>query len=210
MSYLFLYQNYKHQLQSWDYRRKNLSSTYGQFDMPMLRKSLKDRFVLHGHGTHPLHKLFYSLGLEDKFTGHVVEIEDSKIAVWLKLNYDHISRKDHNYGHELKYIGCYKDVKVEDLEPQIAQVANVGQRITALESERQRLRMLNDTVTRAITGGDTQYPNLPAKSFEGMLSLSNTIDATMNIINNKLNLLDIERKDIKREALNYLDDHRLS
>lgn len=210
MSYLFLYQNYKHQLNSWDHRRKNLSSTYGQFDMPMLRKSLKDRFVLHGHGTHPLHKLTSTLGLEDKFLGHVVEIEDPKIAVWLKLNYDHISRKDHNYGQELKYIGCYQDVKVEELQPIIDQVREVEREISTLTAERHRAAHTRDYMNRFHSGGSNQYPSLPTEAFNHSQMLIEYLDATLLVLSNQLNLLDIKRKDIKREALIYLEDHKLS
>ncbi len=208
--YLFVYQNVKHQMTIYDPRRKNLASTYGQFDMTMLRRALKDRFTLWGHGTHPLQHLLNQLDMGDRLVGHIIVIEDPKIAVWLKLNYDRISRKIHNHGRELEFKGSYKDVKVDELEPLVAEAKEIRKQMSLNNAERQRVRMMRDSVQRFTT----QHQSLVTHMTDDTIHHGDIFTHRLNEVLTSIDVDDIALlsrfETMKDQVLSYLDSHKLS
>jgi hypothetical protein len=108
--YLFLYQNSTRHQPRYRYGNRSRAakdSTYNQFNLAQLRKAMKDRFTLYGYGTHPAQQALDKMGLSHLMLGHVIEIEDPKLAVWMKINYDQVCK------NKTTYIGSYLDIDHE-------------------------------------------------------------------------------------------------
>ena len=207
--FLFRYQNFRHTLPSWDSRKKNLDSTYGQFDMPMLRKSLKDKFTLWGHGTHPIHKLMNVIGYTDKVLGHFVAIEDPKIAVWLKLNYDHITRATHNNGRELTYMDSFKNLDDDEIK-EMHERATINRRQQSdLYNESHRIRNLNETILRFNSIDPSNHPHLTQANRSHILAASEALTTSHKCIKASEKRNEEEWNNLRKEALDYLEAHKL-
>lgn len=113
--HLFLYQAARHIKPSYGYRRLSQNTIRCDFDLELLKRGIKGRYEILGHGTHPFQNLMKQMGMEEEFYGHVIAIEDSKNAVWFKLNYDNIGR------NVTKYMGGWRDLNPEDLAPHVHQ-----------------------------------------------------------------------------------------
>ena len=111
--YLFVYKNWKHRLSKYDHRKKNLASTYGQFRLDFLRSGLKGNYTLYGCGEHPYQQLLSSHYIDDHpLLGHIIEIKDPKLAVWLKLNFDQIF-KDRTMEFSASF-GPFEDLSISE------------------------------------------------------------------------------------------------
>lgn len=113
--HLFLYQSARHLKPNYGGRRLSQTSYNNDFDLELLRTGIKGRFEIIGHGIHPFQKAMKQLGMEEEFYGHIIQIEDSKNAVWFKLNYDNIGK------HVTKYQGGWRDLDAESIAPQVHQ-----------------------------------------------------------------------------------------
>jgi len=115
--HLFLYQAARHAKSRYGNARHRYSqsSIRSDFDLELLKRGIKGRFEIIGHGDHPWHSVMKRMGIEDEFYGHVIQIEDSKNAVWFKLNYDNIGK------HQTKYIGGWRDLDATEVEATIAE-----------------------------------------------------------------------------------------
>lgn len=113
--HLFLYQSARHHKPNYGGRRLSQTSYNNDFDLELLKKGIKGRFEIIGHGIHPFQKAMKQLGMEEEFYGHIIQIEDSKNAVWFKLNYDNIGK------NVTKYLGGWRDLNAEHIAPQVHQ-----------------------------------------------------------------------------------------
>lgn len=113
--HLFLYQAARHQKTQWGSRRLSQSTIRCDFDLALLKQGIKGRYEIVGCGTHPWQEALKKIGLEEEFYGHVIQIEDSKNAVWFKLNYDNIGK------HVTKYLGGWRDLNPDHIVPHITQ-----------------------------------------------------------------------------------------
>lgn len=107
--HLFLYQANRHQTRNSYRNRLSQSTIRCDFDLDLLKRGIKGRYRILGHGTHDFQKVLEKMGMEDEFYGHVIEIEEPKNAVWFKLNYDQIGK------HTTKYLGGWKDLDPNDI-----------------------------------------------------------------------------------------------
>lgn len=207
--FIFVYQNFKHDLPSWDYRRVNLESTRGQFDLPTLKRSLKDRFTLHGYGTHPLHQLAEKLGVY--IPGHFVTIKDPKIAVWLKLNYDNISRADPYYGKTLKYLGGYKDIEDEAITKMTEVVDKIYTDLSIARTEYQRWRHLANQVATVVRQkiDDTQFSNIEQPMWDMAKETLAEMERSLNKVSSQIHMYESDISRRKMEFQSYLETHKL-
>lgn len=111
--HLFLYQAARHQKSVWGGRRLSQSTIRSDFDLELLKRGIKGRYEILGHGNHPWQVAMKNIGMEEEFYGHVIAIEDSRNAVWFKLNYDNIGK------NTTKYLGGWKDLNPDDIADEI-------------------------------------------------------------------------------------------
>lgn len=99
----------------WGARRLSQGTIRSDFDLELLKKGIKGRYEIFGHGQHPWQQAIKKIGMEEEFYGHIIQIDDSKNAVWFKLNYDNIGK------NITKYIGGWRDLNPDDILPYITQ-----------------------------------------------------------------------------------------
>jgi hypothetical protein len=104
------------------------------FDLELLRQGIKGRFSITGHGDHAFQKAMAKMNLQEEFYGHVVEIQDSRNAVWFKLNYDNIGRGT------TKYLGGWKDLDAQFVEDRALRFKEYEKRLNELNSRAYTLR----------------------------------------------------------------------
>ncbi len=119
--HLFLYQAARHQKTQWGSRRLSQSTIRCDFDLALLKQGIKGRYEIVGCGTHPWQDALRKMNMEEEFYGHVIQIEDSKNAVWFKLNYDNIGR------NVTKYLGGWRDLNPDHIVPHITQYQLLNQ-----------------------------------------------------------------------------------
>ena len=146
--YLFVYKNWKHRLTRWDHRKKNLSSTYGQFRLDFLRSGLKGNYTLYGCGEHPYQKILSAFNIDDHpLLGHIIEIKDPKLAVWLKLNFDQIF-KDRTMEFSASY-GPFDefpiDERIKALNETYSKINNCSEQRRTIDSLTNSLRYYNQS-----------------------------------------------------------------
>lgn len=133
MSYLFVYQADKHKSLTGEkryYGYEQMHTHYGVFDKASMWRAFRYEYTLHGYGENEMQKLLKRYGLVDRtkgFTGHLIELPTAKLAIWLKLNYDNISKVE-----RCEYVGCYKDVDASKVE-------KYTKKIDALKTEAREL-----------------------------------------------------------------------
>lgn len=120
--YQFVFQNPKNRLSTYDYRRKNLGSTHGQFELKELRKNTRNEVIITGYGNHEIHRCLSNLKIDNFFNGHVLEVSEPSAAIWIKLNYDQLGKG------KLTYQGGYQDIDIEVLK-------EISQRYREIESK---------------------------------------------------------------------------
>jgi hypothetical protein len=108
--HLFVYQTPRHRQSVYSSRRLAEHVYHGEFDLERLRKGLGNEYKIWGYGTHKLHKGLAQLELSSDFKGHIIELEDAKKAVWLRLNYDVVGH------HGTEYKGLYRDIDYDYID----------------------------------------------------------------------------------------------
>lgn len=173
--YLFLFQAPKH-TNSYAYYRYKKSNTRGEFDLSSLRKATKGNVKIWGHGTHPIFQILQDHGLSHIFRGHILEVTDPKVAVWVKLNYDLLGKKG------VKYAGGFKDLDLEVMR-------DLNKKITAIDLERKELlshqhpvnnvvSMLNRLITNC--GADNSHPFVSKDTAKMSRDLQSLISRDLN------------------------------
>ena len=133
--HLFLYQADRHQPRQGYYGRRLSQSTIRcDFDLELLKRGIKGRYQIIGHGKHDFQKALMRLDMERDFYGHIIAIDNPKNAVWFKLNYDQVGR------YVTKYIGGWKDLEESDIEHLIQEYQELKKKKTTYERNLQSLR----------------------------------------------------------------------
>ena len=143
--YLFLFQAPKHG-SVYTYYRYKKSNTRGEFDLRALRKATKGNVKIWGYGTHPAHMILQDHGLSKALNGHLLEVDDPKAAVWIKLNYDLLGKGG------VKYVGGFKDLNVETMR-------ELSKAITDLDTEKRDVGQHQWTINNAMTAMDRLISN---------------------------------------------------
>jgi hypothetical protein len=154
--YLFLFQAPKHG-NVYTYYRYKKSNTRGEFDLRSLRKATKGAVKIWGHGTHPAHLILQDHGLSRALNGHLLEVEDPKTAVWIKLNYDLLGKSG------VKYVGGFKDLDVEVMR-------EMSKTITALDAKKREVAQHQWTVNNATVALDRLISNFGNDNTHAYLS----------------------------------------
>jgi hypothetical protein len=166
--YQFLFQNEKHRMNAYDYRRKNLSSTYGQFELKDMRKILKGDLTIHGHGAHPIYRFLAQHQMDHHFTGHVIEVSDVKMAMWIKLNNEQLTKGS------LRYAGSFQDLKIQSLE-------SFGKDLTSLSREKlvisQKRIKVNDVIRNLENLINTRDPDIEVLLSQTIQNLTKSSDS---------------------------------
>ena len=116
MSYLFVYQSDKHLSLTGErsyYGGEQMHTHYGVFDKATMWRAFKRDYTVHGYGEHDMQRFLKHNDMVPKvpnFVGHLIELPSAKQAIWLKLNYDRISKVE-----RCNYLACYKDLNPDDL-----------------------------------------------------------------------------------------------
>ena len=203
--FIFHYKNSRHRLPSWQRDSYNLRTTRGQFNLDTIRKGLKkEGYVIHGHGTHDIHKLLDSVGMKEELIGHLVEVKDPKLAVWFKLNYDNIAT-DPKYT---QYVATYRIFDSEEME-------NLKQKVEKSFRSRATAKTcyykIQNTI-RSLEGLiDHGYESDIYEDGTGPLISSCHQMMTTNLkrCEQRLRTLDKEYQDLKDEIKNFLQSHKV-
>ena len=201
--HIFLYQAARHAKPTGYYnnrRRYSQTTIRCDFDLELLKKGIKGRYQILGHGTHPFQQAMKQVGLEEEFYGHVIAIEDSRNAVWFKLNYDNIGK------HQTKYIGGWRDLDADHIVPQIHQYQLLDQiqkqlynQMSAVKSQMHYVNgfasrgPFHPVVDQAVATGREYHKDLTKASVD----LEVERDRTMTKIT-----------DIQDQVRKYLDEHK--
>lgn len=185
--YLFLFQAPKHKSSSsWQYYRHKKSNYRGEFDLRHLRRATKGNATIWGCGTHPAQKILRDVGLADLMNGHLIEVEDGKVAMWIKLNYDLLGKGG------VTYVGGFKDLDVEEM-------TKFRDKIIKLNTERRTagqvssdINNLHYSLTRLLSrpsireGTDTELSQDDITSCRDMADRLNGIIATKRLLDTSI------------------------
>lgn len=161
--YLFLFQAPKHG-NTYTYYRYKKSNTRGEFDLRALRKATKGNVKIWGYGTHPAHLILQDHGLGKALGGHLLEVDDPKAAVWIKLNYDLLGKGG------VKYVGGFKDLDVEIMR-------DLSKKITALDLEKREISQHQWSVNNATVALERLMNNFGDDNSHAYLSKDTTMAA---------------------------------
>jgi hypothetical protein len=104
------------------------SSIRGDFNLPLLKKSLKKRYSILPNGDHAFQAMLKKYRLEQSWYGHIIEVEDGKDAMWLKLSYDLIGKP----GTE--YVGAWRDIEVEAVQDVLTQLDERSEELQKIQA----------------------------------------------------------------------------
>lgn len=113
--HIFLYKADRHTKRSAYGRSPSQSSIRSDFNLAMMRQGLRNKYEIKGYGINDFQRKLKLVGLEDEMYGHLIEIEEAKYAVWLKLNYDQVGKTGTTYK------GAWKNLDPAFLDPFIAE-----------------------------------------------------------------------------------------
>lgn len=202
--HLFLYQAARHSTTGGYYssrRRYSQSSIRSDFDLALLKKGIKGRYEILGHGEHPFQAAMKNVGMEDEFYGHIVMIEDSKNAVWFKLNYDNIGK------NQTKYLGGWRDLNSADLADHAVRYQEL------LKVERKINEYLGQVRTQFYYLNHLTDPRAPlAECMMDAKTAAHEYDRQLKIARDKLEAQLRENheqvKALQDEVRNYLKEHK--
>lgn len=157
--HLFLYQAARHKAtkSTWGgstYRFKQ-GTIRGDFDLELLKKGIKGRYKILPHGEHPFQQALKKVGLEQEFYGHVVQIDDAKNAIWFKLNYDQVGKKE-----TTKYIGGWRDLDPEAIEDMILEYQTLSAYQHQVQSNINQIRYARSALSSFGRGVKNPLPAL--------------------------------------------------
>lgn len=112
--YIFLYKADRHSRSPYG-RTQKQSSIRNDFNLAMMRQGLKNNYRIRGHGENEFQNKLLRLGIDKAMYGHLIEIDEAKYAVWLKLNYDQVGKG------KTTYVASWKDLDHTFLDPLITQ-----------------------------------------------------------------------------------------
>ena len=116
----FVFQHPKHVRSRYQYStRIKLNSFRGNFDLERIRIALKMRYEITGFGDHEIYRLLDSVDRSHHLKGHILEVEDVKDAMWIKLNYDMIGKQG------TKLLGTYRNLNKEFIRETVQEIKAV-------------------------------------------------------------------------------------
>lgn len=201
--HLFLYQAARHAKPSGYYnnrRRYSQTTIRCDFDLELLKKGIKGRYQILGHGTHPFQQAMKQMGLEEEFYGHIIQIEDSKNAVWFKLNYDNIGR------HVTKYVGGWRDLEPEHIAPQIHQYQLLDQIQKELYSQmsatRNQVHYVKSFVSRST------FHSVADQAVSVGQEYANILDRTHIALENERDNIMTKMTELQDQVRKYMNEHK--
>lgn len=201
--HLFLYQASRHQKPPGYYssRRLSQSTIRCDFDLELLKRGIKGRYEIIGHGIHPFQKAMGELGMIEDFYGHIIEIEDSRNAVWFKLNYDNIGK------NVTKYIGGWKDLNPDDLKPAAVEIKQLTTELTNLQHSRQQINNQFYYLNRYVQEDSTHHECMAASIKTGKQFV---IDLNHDRVDLEFEIQRVNEQiaAAKNKVLEYLKSHK--
>lgn len=192
--YLFLFRAPKHG-SSYNYYRYKKSNTRGEFDLRALRKATKGTVKIWGYGTHPAHLLLQDHGMGHLLNGHLLEVDDPKAAVWIKLNYDLLGKNG------VKYVGGIKDLDIEIMR-------NLSKLITRLDAERRDINQHTWTATNLVGALDRVLANVGADDSHRYVSkeTAHTTKTLRALLKSDMHKRDVETSDLGSQLVQAKND----
>lgn len=201
--HLFLYQAARHQKASqWSTRRLSQSTIRCDFDLELLKQGIKGRYEIIGHGIHPFQKAMAKMDMSEEFYGHIIQIDESKNAVWFKLNYDNIGR------HVTKYMGGWKDLNADDLETHIARYQDLKNQSNVMKNNQMLCRSQNNYVSTFFSSRNTPLHSSCDKAVKTARRYSDELTEAYAKMAQELatltNQMDMEQEKVRT----YLKEHK--
>ena len=155
--HLFLYQAARHKAtkSTWGGSRYQYKqgTIRGDFDLDLLKKGIKNRYKILPHGEHPFQQALKKVGLEDEFYGHVVQIDEAKNAIWFKLNYDQVGKKE-----TTKYMGGWRDLDPAAIADAILEYQTLSAYHSTVQSNINQIRYAKSSLSSFSRGLRTPLP----------------------------------------------------
>ena len=203
--HLFLYKAARHSTSGYNNRYRFKQNTKrGDFDLELLKRGIKGRFEIICHGDHPFQKALDQIDMSEEFYGHVVAIEEAKNAIWFKLNYDQVGKK------QTTYVGGWRDLSDADILPFVEEYRKLKTENSALmaslNATKYQTRNVQDFVSRnaASLANDEAFCIVKEKSDEYIQSLievnlvvqkrAESVIAKMAAMQNKVRSYMVEKK----------------
>lgn len=199
--HLFLYQAARHEKPSWGTRRLSQNTIRMDFDLALLKQGIKGRYEIVGCTLHPWQQALKKVGLEEEFYGHIIEIEDSKNAVWFKLNYDNIGRG------VTKYIGGWRDLDPSHIEPHILQYQNLNKVLTELNSQTQGIRN-QGYYLNSFCEPRQPHPEVFLEAQKKAIEYQSALRDATNTLNSEIKKTQKAMAKIQDAVRQYMKDHK--
>lgn len=133
---MFLYNAKRHRQSIYGRQRLCEHAINGDFDLEHIKGSMKSKYKIWGGGTHPIQQLLKKYDMHELMRGHLVEVNDKTLAVWMKLNYDLIGKP----GTE--YRGMFTDLDINEIQPLLEQTEALNKNKIELTKQLGRLRTM--------------------------------------------------------------------
>lgn len=203
--YIFLYQAARHAKPVGYYnnrRRYSQSTIRCDFDLELLKKGIKGRYQILGHGNHPFQKALKQMDLEEEFYGHIIAIEDSRNAVWFKLNYDNIGK------HQTKYIGGWRDLNADHIAPQVHQYQLLDQVAKGLYNQISLVKMQRNQVAH-FANRNTQNPHpLVDPAIQAGRDFIKTLDEAEKNLSSERDRQMVKLAELQDQVRTYMNEHK--
>jgi hypothetical protein len=199
--HLFLYQAARHVKPQWGHRRLSQTTIRSDFDLELLKRGIKGRYEIVGCGTHPWQAAMKKMGMEEEFYGHVIQIEDSKNAVWFKLNYDNIGKG------VTKYLGGWRDLNPDHIAPHIAQYQLLTQVQRKLNEHLSTIRSQYYYLGQFISPRSPHHEKmLPAA--DAAVDYKAVLDKTTKDLEKELKSVTDKMAALQDQVRQYMKDHK--
>lgn len=170
--YHFIFQNSKHR-ESTGWRNRytpiQMATNAGEIDRRLLNKSLKE-YTITGCGQHEIQAALAGVGIRDLFHGHVLTVETKKQAMWVKLNFDVVTRKG-----GLRFTELYLDLTPELIRTESARWRELSveeQQMGSLMNQcKYVVRNVQDGVTKVV--GNERYSDATQQNMRAALTSVN-------------------------------------
>lgn len=139
------------------------------------------------------------MGMEEEFYGHLIQIEDSKNAVWFKLNYDNIGK------HVTKYQGGWRDLNAEDIAPWVHEYQLTDQLARNLY-----MQISNANSQRSYTQGFVMKVGHPLgdDARKAGKEYMAALDAASEKLSEERAFHERKMRDLQEKVRNYMKEHK--
>lgn len=185
----------------WGGRRLSQSTIRSDFDLELLKKGIKGRYEILGHGAHPWQQAMKKMGLEEEFYGHIVMIEDSRNAVWFKLNYDNIGKG------VTKYLGGWRDLNPDHIEAQITQYTNLVNIETEYTQQSALLKSQYYYLSNLISPRFSLHEHME-KARQSAIEYKASVDMAADAMNNEIAKIRRRKETLQDQVRKYIKDHK--